>query len=571
MKIRIRNYRSLSLSQIEVVKGAILLIAGPTKTGKSSICNAIGAVLSGQPAVWADLKKKDFNDLVKDGDKTATLAAQTEQWQRSIAYPSGQVKTKGDPITYSKMSLGLEHLPALPIKDRAALIGTFIVTQPSKEDFLAYEPLGGIDEATKETVWGIIEEKSWDRAHDAAKSRGPELKGQWRQVTGEQWGSAKGEGWAPDVEEEILGLARETLQAAEEARREEENELIGQSAVNSKAIEDMRARAAKLDGLERALTARQEDLKAANDTYEEARAEMISAPDGGVGELREPCPHCGLTVNVKYTYELNGVGEMINRHCELHQPTEENDPDLAKELQRKHVALEKDYGETRQAAKLMGQEVEEITAQLATAKSAADSLEAALNTEDTTEALATARTAHRRATENLAKHKAYHDAQRLHKKILINRALTDALKPDGLRAEVLSRALERFSTDFLDMICEYSSSVADKRWRRVRIKEDLSVTWDGRDYRLLSGSEQWLTRAILQMGFSLLAGEAFVVLDTADLLEPKDRNALFRVLKKTDMTAVVAMTEVKHDRVPDLQAANLGSVYWLGEPTKERA
>ena len=565
MEIRIKNYRSLSLTQAELTAGGILLIAGPTKSGKSSLCTAIGAALAGVPAVWPDLKKKDFDALVRDGAKAAQVGVKGDGWSRTISYPSGEIKTKGNPETVSRMAIGLAHLPLMSVKERSDLIGELIPSTPTKDDFLAYDGLEGVDDETREKVWSIIEEKGWDRAHDSAKARGPEMKGQWRQVTGEQWGSAKGENWQPDdVDIDALTSSVADLEAAVDAARANEDELIGQSAVNEKAIEDMRARASKLDELEKTLTSRQEDLSDAEEAYEEAKAEMETAPHGGVGELREPCPHCGLVINVKYTYELNGVGEMMNRACELNIPTDENDPELAKELQRKRVTLSDEFGETRQAAKLLRADVDEIEAQRDTARSAADSLEAALNTEDTTEALAAARAAHRHAEGNLDKRKAFVSASRLHEKILVNQALTNTLKPDGLRAEVLSRMLEGFGVNFLARVCQWSSSDAEARWRRVKIEDDFSVTWDGRDYRLLSGSEQWLTRTILQIAFALWTKENFVILDSADILEPKDRNALFRVLQKTEMTAVVAMTETKYARVPDLEKAGLGSVYWLG-------
>ena len=71
--ISIRNYRAID--RADIVLGGITLIAGDVGYGKTSICTAIAAVLSGRGIVWPDVLKKDSKVLVRRGTDKGSITA----------------------------------------------------------------------------------------------------------------------------------------------------------------------------------------------------------------------------------------------------------------------------------------------------------------------------------------------------------------------------------------------------------------------------------------------------------------------------------------------------------------
>ena len=92
-KISIRNYRAIDSADIYL--GGITMVAGDVGYGKSSICTAIAAVLSGRGIVWPDVLKKDSQVLVRRGTDKGSITASGEDWQRTVDYPGGTVVDKG--------------------------------------------------------------------------------------------------------------------------------------------------------------------------------------------------------------------------------------------------------------------------------------------------------------------------------------------------------------------------------------------------------------------------------------------------------------------------------------------
>ena len=59
--ISIRNYRAIDRADIDL--GGITLVAGDVGYGKSSVCTAIAAVLSGRGIVWPDVTQEGLQGL----------------------------------------------------------------------------------------------------------------------------------------------------------------------------------------------------------------------------------------------------------------------------------------------------------------------------------------------------------------------------------------------------------------------------------------------------------------------------------------------------------------------------
>ena len=106
-------------------------------------------------------------------------------------------------------------------------------------------------------------------------------------------------------------------------------------------------------------------------------------------------------------------------------------------------------------------------------------------------------------------------------------------------------------------------------WKTVAIEADMALTYGGRPYALLSSSEQYRLRAVLQVAAAQFAGADLVVIDAADVLDGPTRSGLFSMLGEAELPAVVCMTLSRREQVPDIARAGLGASYWLEDGVLE--
>jgi ABC-type molybdenum transport system ATPase subunit/photorepair protein PhrA len=87
-------------------------------------------------------------------------------------------------------------------------------------------------------------------------------------------------------------------------------------------------------------------------------------------------------------------------------------------------------------------------------------------------------------------------------------------------------------------------------------------TW----YKLLSKSEQWRARVVMQIACSIIDSSSVVLIDEADILDGDNRMGLFKMLvhvtKKNALTAIVAMTAASVDKIPGVSKIG-GVAYWI--------
>jgi hypothetical protein len=131
-----------------------------------------------------------------------------------------------------------------------------------------------------------------------------------------------------------------------------------------------------------------------------------------------------------------------------------------------------------------------------------------------------------RAQHRVAARRQKKEADDLHQKIAGNDALLDILAADGLRAKKLAHVLELFNLAQLGRL----SRAAE--WNLVTIDAEMNLAYGGRRYALLSTSEQYRVRAVLQLAMAQLDGSQMVVFDAADVLDGTTRSGLFAMLEK---------------------------------------
>jgi len=163
-----------------------------------------------------------------------------------------------------------------------------------------------------------------------------------------------------------------------------------------------------------------------------------------------------------------------------------------------------------------------------------------------------------RAETRLQSFRQKRQADDIHSKVVGNELILDLLAGDGLRARKLTRVLELFNTGQLRPLCDAA------RWRAVTIEPNMTVAYGGRPYPLLSSSEQYRVRIILQLAMAALDGSEMVVIDAADILDAQTRAGLFDLLYSTDIPALVLLTLSRRDQLPNLALLEGGGQsYWL--------
>ena len=296
IEIELRDFRGCERASLRV--DPIALVAGRNATGKSSIAQAIGAALTGDPLVVEGVAKGSAGVLVKTGASSATVTIAGPEGKARVEWPSCQVASDGKPPAASAMAAGLTSLVGISARERAAVVGVMLRADPTADDLRMACEDQGIGEVA-EPIAKLIFDQGWDQAHSIRKDRGAQYKGQWRQVTGANYGSRIAAAWVP-----------KGWRAADE--KTTEADLIT-AVARAKAAHEQAIEAAAVSGAEReqlvtaaGLTAaRQVALRDAETAVQAAATALDRATDArrllpaAESDSGLPCPHCGAFVVIK--------------------------------------------------------------------------------------------------------------------------------------------------------------------------------------------------------------------------------------------------------------------------------
>ena len=571
--ISIRNYRAIDRADIEL--GGITLVAGDVGYGKTSVCTAIAAVLSGRGIVWPDVLKKDSKVLVRRGTDKGSITAAADGaiegehgWQRTVDYPGGTVATKGDAVTIDPIAAGLVSLATVPLKDRAMWLEDFLPGEPSAEDFSVAAGDAGLSDENTEKAWVKIDQDGWDKTLQSARDRAPQVKARWSEVTGEpRWGSAKGADWEPDGMTDELKSATPSLLAEVQTQAQTRyDEIVAAVAVDAQEMRDLTERASKLPDLASTAAALLVEISKAKGVLGAASKALEAYPDMVGAYGRDFCPHCGAEVALRYQ-EKKGKsgGGVLTHNLTVEIPAEDNDPDSKRKKREAVIAV----SDAEQVVKNLQAQVTEVEAQVETAGSAKASLEQAeadaeAEPDEGPPDITKAREDLEEARSDVLRLDRYTRAGKLHRLITLNATVIALLSPDGVRGQVLARSLKTFNREHLAPIIDSTSKDPAARWSVIEIRPDFVVTWNGYPYGLVSRSQQWRVRAVLAVALAKASGQQAVILDDADVLPSLERNQLFRALLASGIpNVIIGCMETHEDRLPPLAKKGLGRVYWF--------
>lgn len=339
MHLEIKNFRGIAAASLSL--DGHLLIAGPNGAGKTSLSMALAAAASGTAAPWADVKAKDARELLREGASRGHVSLSDGEQTVNVNYPGGSVSGELQGVLPSPVALGLASVATMKPADAAMLLAQYMGAEPTQDDLAAAV---GADVAAQ--VWPVIEADGWDAALSRARESGSRLKGQWEGVTGENYGSAKAQGWKPEGAD-AFDLSGDLAGAVEAAKANLQavlsQQAVGQDRIDQlqsviaagetagawlsergigpersaesvqQALEALRARSkqaakdaaavARLAGL-RELAGRLPDLKQAiTDTrrlmdqavadWQKRKADRLALPSPADKQQTAPCPSCG--------------------------------------------------------------------------------------------------------------------------------------------------------------------------------------------------------------------------------------------------------------------------------------
>lgn len=538
-KLTIQNFRGIKKAVLELA--TITLIAGINGAGKTSIVQALAALLAGeQLPSWC--LKKNAGDMVNDNAKAGMIAIENEDYSASIIYPAVSAKARGRLPFVSMVAAGLESPLNMNDKDKAAYFSSLLKTDPTQEDLKT--ALGDMYPDRFRKLWGMIISQGWDKAHKEASEKGAEYKGAWMHIAGEKWGESKGATWMPNganefklagfdleqaaIEMDNLNAERDAMigsnaaqSAVAAAKTEQDLERIAELTEDLEAMPDLQT---ELSNLKSELSLINEKIKA----YHIDKPEIVKADS-------QPCVWCCKPLSIKDGVIVKGgsvtkaeedaTARAYNNIMKQINDLETKKTDTSRKIINAENAIKVLEIKRNELATLQAKPEKETVEQEPVCTSQIDSRIAKLQAEIDASSL-------------------YQDALSYNDKIIRNKAIVDMLAPEGLRLTALQKGIAEFNA-------KIRASLGT-----VKLQEDLSFTWNERGYNTISTSEQYRVRAVVQIAIAGIENSEYLIFDGADVLDKSGRNGLMKAVRGAGIPALIAAT-MSNDGLP------IGGIDWL--------
>ncbi len=512
--VKIKSYRGIESAKIEL--NPIAIIIGPNGSGKTSVCDAVRAAITGSTMPLGFLKK-EAKELVRDGAKNGAVILENESGSARVEWPSAKFETKGAPPTSHGLASGLIDFMALNQKQRFDEIQQMLQTEPTLPDLeSALDGTNASEMIPK--VWEKIEEHGWDGAYIYATERRATLKGQWeanapggREGHGEKYGAAKAGEMVADTPD---GGQAEAIKAVEITLEELET-VIKNSAVSESKIEELKEKAGKLGAAERGVESQIKNIENQETQLAELKEKRDKLPPADIS-LAVKCPHCDepiLIAGKKLTKAPKSISEATAK--------------------KRREALGTAGGKVANMQDTIyksQQTKRDCEAVLAAAIIAKDELAAPSSGTATETDIQVARDMLKDAEDNLGKIR----CKLTHLQIVSLEEIISALAPDGVRGSVVKKSIEAFNTG-LEALSKFA------KWKTISLSMDATLYMGHRRYGLLSASEKLRARTTLQVAAAVKTQSPLVVIDGGDTyLDMDGKYGIYEMLKKTKLHGLIA-------------------------------
>lgn len=507
MKLAITNLLTIGALSIATDK-PLVLVAGPNAKGKTAICNAIELAMLGKP-VRVDTKKA-LAEIVKDGQKNGSVRLELSDGRAfAVTLPSGAYKEGGpDGNPYLPFSINPHSVAMLSSQELRKLLQRIAGVTMTGEAVVDRLVKRGRTEAAIAQITGDLR-AGFDQSCEKAGKLAADARANWRATTGETYGEVKAVGWtaprpAAITEGDHEGVA-EVLRARLATDEAELRAMI--PTARGKVTDDLRQRAASLQSHTQSLPA---DI-AHVDAIKAKLASLESAADGDVRDWIK-CPCCDESL--VFADGVLTKAEGLRADAVAMRALKEARAELVSA--DANVASRKGHIERAQAAAEAIASIEANTSPADPAAIADLENRIAATKRDLAAAdsiLRTKREYQQAITDGERKER---EAAGYHALAVEYGKLRDDLSPEGVPGELGSEILSSINPDL-------AAYALDAGFDPVSIGDDFRLRLNGRDYRLLSESEQWRACAVLGATIAIRQKTGVLILDRFDVLHPDDR------------------------------------------------
>jgi len=574
-RITIDNFQGVRAAQIALAT-PVALIAGPNGAGKSSIAEAVRLALLGAPERVG--LKKELPLLVTDGAKLGSVALELDTGPVSFTLPKGTAD--GDDAVPQSPALPFvlapETFAAAAADDRRKLLFGLTGTRISPDEIEKRLLARGCVPALVTQIKPILR-TGFGPGAEFARQQATQAKGAWRAATGETYGEKKARDWAaeiPPFDRVALERASADLTALDE-RIAAANQSLGHLAQKAEAyaaardqIAARRARAAKLPALRQKL-----EFDLAEHSRAVAHVDALQAK-AGAG------PRHGLIHDLAratgYLLSYVNLDDLSDEDCAAQDALRRYEAQYGKLNATGDAEAAAALPKAIEARDLMARSVENDRRDIAAAEEAAASLDGATAPEaveradvEAVRARLAALQAERKSLDAVvqgllnAKRAAVSAAERTanaaryHQEVLAWGAIADALSPDGIPGEILAEVLQPFNATLAEL-----AELAG--WLSPAVAGDMTITWGGRPYRLLSESERWRVDALIGAALAEISGLRCLVLDRFDCLDlPGRGDALGLVDALADERNFDTIVLLGTLKAPPAAPTELFTVFWI--------
>lgn len=536
-RIEVANILGLHRADLDI-NTPILMVLGSNEAGKSSLRDAVSMAILGDPS---RLKIKNKGELVQlmhgDAKKGRVTLLAGEELIGQYTLPKGEHEAQAIP--------GAEFLPYVvnpkltaSLDDKSLRSMLFSLTRCKTNPELIAKLLlaRGAREELVEEVKPMLRAGFPSASKDAA-DRATQAKGAFRALTGDNWGSNQSEGWELEIPDapEMSDISPEAIDAvtaqhaAMAAEVEKGVKFIAGLEGKIEQANTYSARHAELTEAAGLLKRAQSKLATDQSTLEELETALADAQsrlkDMQAGVVPVACPCCAelLKINGQSLEKFTGLKADANATSTLALEVNKSKSavdmlkrtianDIAAVTTAENAAKDLKSFEAAGVPEIKPNDLEGATEKLSQCRLKADQLRAKV------EAMKQRQEMIAGAEETTAK------ARKHHAEVIDWLLIADALKPDGIPAEILGNALKPVN-DSLAILSRISG------WKKVEISTDMAITADGRIYGLMSESAQWRIDTLLAAMISQISELKFIMLDRFDVLDGQGRKQLIGMLR----------------------------------------
>lgn len=549
---RITANNVFGIKHVDVnLKAPVAVFAGPNGNGKSSLAQAVRMALAGKPSRVA--LKKDYDKLVLEGQKKGSVVVGTAEGNAEFHLPAGKHTggIEGDAIQHV---LDPSLFASMDEKARRRFLFELVGLKVGTDEVRKRLAQRNCDAQKIEAVLPLLR-SGFPEAHEEAKRRATECRGEWKGITGETYGAQKADGWtapavalSPEETKEREKELVDSLDAADAvaAGIEQQTAVIGELNANEAAYKRDQA---EINGLKQ----RAANLGRATDALNAANLQLLEQ-NGRVAKLRAaagegpqqdpvPCPHCGGALHIADGAVVAHQQVEFDAEAAAMLPAQEQALQM---LERAVGNRQRDLDDAKNAQIALDSRtpLPEVTqGDMEAAKGKLDAMKGSKAELERT--IAEVRAELMATQQAEAKTKA---AAAAHANVVAWAAIADAFAPDGIPGDMLADALVPINS-------RLNQSAERSGWAPARIAPDMALTLGGRDHALLSESEQWRANAMFAEAVAHISDLRLLVLDRMDCLDVAGRGQfidwMYALIDAGEIDTALVFATMKN--VPDLQ------------------